>query len=387
MRQEQSTSRGGLLFLVRSLNYGGSERQIITLVKELSHRGESLAVVTFYSGGALLEDLEKEGVQVFSLCKRGRWDVFGFFRRFVQLIRNQRPEILCSYLVTPNLISLAGKLILPRVQVVWGIRASNMDLAQYGWLHLLLYRFERMLSRFSDIIIVNSYAGFNYAIANGFARNKMVVIPNGVDTIRFSPTPFLREKIRTEWKVSDQHCLIGLIGRLDPMKDHDTFLRAAALIWRDHQDARFVCIGEGEPFYRMKLQALSSELGLNDCLIWSGFRSDMGAVYNALDIACSSSAFGEGFSNAISEAMACGVPCIVTDVGDSAWIVGETGEVVSAKDPKAFAAGLKQLMFRVENNPSLGLEARQRIEQNFRVELLVNKTSKLIFKRSEKSEP
>lgn len=387
MRQEQSTSRGGLLFLVRSLHYGGSERQLVTLARKLSHQGKSLAVVTFYSGGELLEDLEKEGVQVFSLCKRGRWDVFGFFRRFVQLIRIRRPEILCSYLVTPNIISLVGKLILPRVQVVWGIRASNMDLAQYGWFHLFLYRLERMLSRFSDIIIVNSYAGFNYAIANGFARNKMVVIPNGVDTIRFSPAPFLREKIRTEWNVSDQHCLIGLVGRLDPMKDHDTFLRAAALICRHHQYARFVCIGDGEPSYLVKLQELGSELGLNDCLIWSGFRSDIEAVYNALDIACSSSSFGEGFSNAISEAMACGVPCIVTDVGDSAWIVGKTGEVVSAKDPEAFAAGLKQLIFRVENSPSLGLEARQRIEQNFRVELLVNKTSKIFIKRYENSEP
>jgi len=380
MRKEQSTPRGGLLFLARSLNYGGSERQLVALARGLAQRGGSLAVVTFYSGGEFRRDLEKEGIPVFCLYKSGRWDVFRFIWNFSQLIHNHKPEILCSYLGTSNLMSLVGKLILPRVRVVWSIRASNMDLAHYGWFHVFLYRLERIFSRFSDLIIVNSYAGFNYAITKGFPRNKMVVIPNGVDTIRFSPTPFLREKIRTEWKVSDQHCLIGLIGRLDPMKDHDTFLRAAVLIWRDHQDARFVCIGDGEPSYRMKLQELGSELGLNDCLIWSGFRSDIGAVYNALDIACSSSAFGEGFSNAISEAMACGVPCIVTDVGDSACIVGKTGEVVSTKDPEAFAAGLKKLRMRVANNPSLGLEARQRIEQKFSVDLLVNKSSEIIFK-------
>jgi glycosyltransferase involved in cell wall biosynthesis len=138
---------------------------------------------------------------------------------------------------------------------------------------------------------------------------------------------------------------------------------------------RFVCVGDGAASYREQLQALSRELGLAECLRWVGFRDDIAAVYNSLDLACSSSLFGEGFSNAIAEAMACGVPCVVTDVGDSAAIVGTTGEVVPGGDPQALANGWGRLRVRLRVQPDLRAEARNRIAQHFGVGSLVERTS------------
>jgi glycosyltransferase involved in cell wall biosynthesis len=159
------------------------------------------------------------------------------------------------------------------------------------------------------------------------------------------------------------------------MKDHATFLRAASFFARERSDVRFVCVGDGTTLYREQLQALSRELGLAECLRWVGFRDDIAAVYNSLDLACSSSLFGEGFSNAIAEAMACGVPCVVTDVGDSAAIVGATGEVVPGGDPQALANGWGRLRARLQVQPDLRAEARNRIAQHFGVASLVERTS------------
>jgi glycosyltransferase involved in cell wall biosynthesis len=143
---------------------------------------------------------------------------------------------------------------------------------------------------------------------------------------------------------------------------------------------RFVCIGDGPMDYKKKLYSLCEESGLSDFIIWAGLRSDMAAVYNALDIATSTSSYGEGFSNVIAEAMACGVPCVVTDVGDSALIVGDTGLVVPIKDPEALANGWMKMLKRLENNVYLNSKkTREKIVSNYSVELLIRKTSALFL--------
>ena len=202
-------------------------------------------------------------------------------------------------------------------------------------------------------------------------------IPNGIDTEWFRSDPEARQRIRTEWGLTESEKLIGLVGRLDPMKDHPTFLRAAAMLSQERGDVRFVCVGDGPTDYRRELSALGKELGLTQRLIWAGVREDIPAVYNALDIVTSSSSYGEGFPNVVGEAMACEVPCVATDVGDSAWIVGETGVVVSPKDPEALAAGWKTSLAR--HGSEMALEARLRVEENFSVERLIEQTERAIW--------
>ncbi len=369
-----------LVFLTRSLDSGGAERQLVTLSKGLHAQGYAIVVVVFYPGGSLEKELREAGVTVRVVDKRGRWDVCGFVLRLVRLLHQERPDILHSYLVVPNLLTVMLKPLFLHTKVVWGIRASNVDLSRYDWFVRLTFKVSCWLARFTDLIIVNSQSGWDYHLACGFPREKMVVISNGIDTGRFKPDPEARQRMRTAWGIKGHEKLIGLVGRLDPMKDHPTFLQAAALVAREREDVVFVCVGDGPANYRQELQELSEELGVGKCLNWVGKLDDMPAVYNALDIATSSSSYGEGFPNVIGEAMACGVPCVVTNVGDAAYIVGKTGVVVPPKNPRALAEGWKACL--ACDRDVRVWSAQSRIEENFSVQRLIEQTEKALWHKA-----
>jgi glycosyltransferase involved in cell wall biosynthesis len=363
-----------IFFLIRSLHPGGAERQLIELAKGLDKARFHVTVATFYDGGELDAEIEGiAGITSLSLGKRGRWDVVPFMWRLWRAVLDAQPDILHGYMGVANeLCLLLGKLLGRRV--VWGLRASNMDFSRYDRMSSWVFKVGAWLSRFPDLIIVNSEAGRAHHMTHGYCGAHMIVIPNGIDTKRYFPDPHAGRCVRAEWGVADDETLIGLVGRLDPMKDHPTFLRAAGLLVQERADVRFVCVGDGSGLYQGELLALSQSLGLGRQLIWAGLRHDMPAVYNALDILTSSS-YGEGFSNVIGEAMACGVPCVVTDVGDSARIVGETGMVVPPGDPEALAVAWRGLLKLPEDQRvMLTRAACERIKRNFRVSYLINKT-------------
>jgi len=363
-----------LFFLIRSLEFGGAERQLIELVKGLSKRGFAITVATFYDGGALRPEMEGiAGVPVISLHKRSRWDLVSFLWRLWRIVRKSKPQVVHGYMGVANeLCSCVGRLIGARI--VWGVRASNKDFSQYDWASRLSFRVGAWLSRSADLIIVNSQAGKKHHSISGYSGKRMVVIRCGVDIERFQPDRRVGKEVRAQWGLSDGEILIGLIGRLDPIKGHSTFLWAAALLAQRRGDVRFVCVGDGPGPYKSKMRALAEELGLAERLIWAGFRDDLEAVYNALDLLTSSS-YGEGFPNVVAEAMACGVPCIVTDVGDSACIVGDTGPVVPPKDPEALLNGWKQILALSQlDREALGKASRARIVKEFSVSQLVERT-------------
>lgn len=363
-----------LCFLIRSLDRGGAERQLTELIKGLDRSRFAVTVATFYDGGALRPEIEStEGVQVLSLHKKGRWDALPSLWRLAQIIRQVKPQIVHGYLAVANELALMGRLA--GAKVVWGLRASNVDFSRYDWFSAWSFRIAAWLSRFTDLIVVNSHAGKRHHVAQGYCGTRMLVIHNGFDTARFHPDDEAGRRMRRAWGIGAHERLIGLVGRLDPMKDHPTFLRAAVLLARARQDVRFVCVGDGPVSYRRELQALATELGLGERLVWAGALSDMRAVYNALDIATSSSSFGEGFSNVTGEAMACGVPCVVTDVGDSATIVGNSGQIVPPGAPPALLAAWERLLdLPIEDRAALGRAARERIVDEYSLQQLVCKT-------------
>jgi glycosyltransferase involved in cell wall biosynthesis len=367
-----------ILLLCRSLAVGGTERQLAILAKGLHQQGHEVTVGVFYAGGPLERELHESGIPVFDLRKSGRWDVLPFFIRVVRVVWKFKPRVIYGFLGTPNILTAFLKPLFPKIWMVWGVRASNVDLDRYDWLTRLSYRIECRLSRFADLIICNSRAGLEYAAAHSFPRKKMVVIPNGIDTERFKPDAAARDRTRAEWGIAENEILIGLVARLDPMKDHPTFLRAAAMLAQEMPDVRFVCVGGGSDPYKSELRRLASEIGLDGRLIWAGARHDMTAVCNALDIASSSSSFGEGFSNTIAEAMACGVPCVVSDVGDSASIVGGTGVIVASATPDALCEGFRLMLNRL--GPDICDAARASIINRFTNDLLVTDTVKVLWR-------
>ena len=192
-----------------------------------------------------------------------------------------------------------------------------MLLDNYDQLARFSFRLSVWLSRFVDLIIVNSNSGYDYHLANGYPSDRMVVIPNGIDTNLFAPDLSARQRQRALWGIDEGATLIGIVGRLDPMKDHMTFLQAASKVLSKRNDVLFICVGDGNIKYLEDLQQYSEGLGLSENIRWQPGQANIGNAYNALDVLVSTSAFGEGFSNTLAEAMSCGVRCVATDVGDA----------------------------------------------------------------------
>ena len=344
------------------------------LARGLHRQGFDVLVAVFYGGGALEAGLHDQGVRIVSLQKSGRWDLMPFLWRLIRLVHREKPDLVHGYQPVPNLLTIFLKGIFPEIKVVWGIRASDMDLDRYDWLPRVVFPVQCFFSRFADMVITNSAAGRDYHEKRGISSRKMVVIPNGIDVEMFRPDLGGRNKVREEFGIGEREKLVGLVGRLDPMKDHPTFLRAASILKEKRAGTlRFLCVGDGPEPYNSQLINLARDLGLADTLLWAGGRSDMVEIYNALDVAVSYS-YSEGFPNVICEAMACGVPCVVTDVGDSRWIVGDCGIVVPSSSPDLLGEAILKIVGEVESQPSLGIRCRQRIMEKFGVSRFVDKT-------------
>lgn len=367
-----------IALLIRRLDHGGAQRQLVLLATMLASKGYDVHVVALYPGGGFEAELALAGVPVHVPGKRGRWDTFSFFARLAECLRNIRPDVLYSFLDVPNILAAIITRIAGRPRLVWGIRAAFMDMRHYDWITRSAPWLEARMSHVPDLIIANSHAGAAWAISRGFPANVLRIVENGIDTRRYRPDANARNAMRAELGVVNNEKLIGLVGRLDPMKDHPVFLRACAKLAITNPGFRFVCVGDGSNTYRSELVSLVQQLGIDNRLKWVGACTDMPAIYNALDGLCSASAFGEGFSNVIGEAMACGVPCVVTDVGDSARIVDNLGEVVPPGDVDAMTYAVDKIILRIKQEPDLSMKLRHRINTEFSLDRMVVRTEQLL---------
>lgn len=367
-----------VLFFIRSMVVGGSQRQLAMLARGLQRRGHDVAVVVFYTGSEIGAVRQDSGLRLISLGKTGRWDALGPLVRLRRLLVQERPDIV--YAFQPTQSALAA-LLLPARQapkLVFGVRAASVEFDRYDSLSALTYRLEAWLSRRADLIIANAQAVRADAIKRGMPPGRVAAVPNGIDVQAMQPDSGAGRAQRRAWGISDDAFVIGCVARFDPMKDHATFLAAAAEFGREHPDARFVCVGDGAATYRNGIKALAASLGLDRCLVWAGEMDDLRGAYNAFDVATLSSAFGEGFPNVIGEAMACGIPVAATDVGDSRLIVGEFGEVVAPRRPDLLASAWSRLRQRSARDASFRDAMRQSIVAGYGVDAMVDRTAGLL---------
>jgi glycosyltransferase involved in cell wall biosynthesis len=370
-----------ILFIARQLNIGGAERQLVTLANELAARGHEIVIASFYTGGALSKKLDA-GVRLVSLEKRSRWDLLSLCMNSLRVVRQERPEVVHGWMFTPDLMATVARIFNPQVKLFWSVRVSNLDTVT-DWMEKVAAWLEGKSSRFADCIVVNSLTGLEHAVSVGYPRNKMLFIPNGIDTKTFYPDDAGRERVRAEWGVGQSQKVIGNIARFDRVKNHPLFLKAAARIATERPDVYFVCVGHGEAAYLAELQDLTRSLRIEARVRWIQAQPDVRAVYNALDVFCSSSS-SEGFPNVIGEAMACGRRCVVTNAGDSALLVGNMGVVVPLNDVEALTAGLRE---EVAAADSLNWGARQRILENFTVDKLGDKTEQALLRHVSQRPP
>jgi glycosyltransferase involved in cell wall biosynthesis len=355
-----------IMHLITTLNTGGTEMQLAKLLARTDQVRFEHCVVSLINPGPVGEMIRAQGIPVYSLgMRRSVPSLSGIFKLW-RLIRAKQPLILQTWLYHADLLGLlVGKLA--RVPVLaWNLRCSLVDMQYYPKLSRFVLRILSRLSAIPDAVVVNSEAGRQAHTHLGYRPRRFDLIPNGFDLERFRPDPSAREWLLREFQLSQDAVIIGLVARHDPMKDHRTFFAAAQEVRARHSDAYFILCGTGVDGQNTELARLMENHGLARYVRLLGPRQDTQKITAGFDIACSSSAFGEGFCNAVGEAMACGVPCVVTDVGDSAQIVGPTGRVVPPRNSEALANALSEFIaYGTEARNSLGMQARARVEELF----------------------
>lgn len=261
--------------------------------------------------------------------------------------------------------SLAGLFPSIHSRVVWNIRQSLYSLNAEKPLTALLIRLGAWISSRVDQVIYNSTISLRQHSGIGYAESNSAILYNGFDTDRFHPDDVAGDYLRQSLGLEKDALLVGLMGRFHPMKDHETFFKAASRLRQDCPAVRFVLAGKGIEKTNRALFTLVEAAGVADHTCLLGEREDMPHIHAAMDIATSSS-WAEGFPNVIGEAMSCGIPCVVTDVGDSAHLVGNTGMVVPARNPEAlFQAWKTMIGLSRKSRLELGKAARKRIQSNF----------------------
>jgi glycosyltransferase involved in cell wall biosynthesis len=356
-----------ILHLITGLEVGGAER-MLAHIASCSDRHRFRSVVVSMTGpGRMGSLIEAEGITVRSLgLRRGAPDPRGILR-LLRTLREFRPDILQTWLYHADLLGVIAKQLGPTTRLVWNVRCTEME-GTAGLTRLLAW-----CSAIPDAVIVNSHAGQRYHETLGYRPLCWALIPNGFDTQRFRPDAETRRRVRTELSIPEGAIALLLPARYDPMKDHGNFLSAAKRLADRQPDAQFALAGAGiEPGNCALAEAIATH-GLGDQIRLLGERPDMEAIYPAFDIVTLSSAFGEGFPNVLGEAMACGVPCVATDVGDAAAIIGECGIVVRPREPEALAAGWERLIvIGAEGCAALGAKARARVVENYGIANVVS---------------
>ena len=363
--------------LITSLGCGGAENQMQQLVLA-SRKGQSRhIVISLTEGGLISSELKEVGVEVHSVgMKRGVWSPRGLFR-LIRLLHRLKPDVLHCWLYHACLLGLFATRIVHVNALIWALRSANPGLHSYSMQTKAVVRLCARLSAVPDAIIVNSETARTVHEQWKYRTNRMKVVPNGIDADRFTPDPEVRVQVREEIGIAPDVMLVGLIARFHPAKDHETFLRAAGLLHQRHPDVHFLFAGQEMVPENHTLTRLIAENNLRQAVHLLGARRDIACVTTALDISCLSS-WSESFPNVLLEAMACGVPCVTTDVGDCAFVVGDTGRIVPPKNPEALAAALDEMVSMQEfERTSLGQRARKRVLELFTLERMVSTYQKL----------
>ncbi len=325
--------------ITTGLNDGGAEAVLYRLV---CHDGPARHhVISLMDEGKYGPLLREAGAQVTCLnMPRGGLTLRGLWRLW-RVLRAGRPDVVQTWMYHGDLVGggiarLAG---VPRI--CWGIHHTTLEPGKSSRSTIWIARINARLSRWvPQAIVCCAERAREVHAALGYAAEKMVVIPNGYDLERFKPDRGARERLRRDWGVADDLFLIGMVGRFDPQKDHANLISALGEFKRAGGQFRCVLVGKDLTQDNAAINAWIAEQDLAHHVLQLGQRNDIPAVMNALDVHVLSSAYGEAFPNVLAEAMACGTPCVSTDVGDAALIVGDTGWVVPPRNPQALADGL-----------------------------------------------
>jgi glycosyltransferase involved in cell wall biosynthesis len=363
---KSSSSRVRLVHIINDVSIGGAEMMLYKLLSEMNRQRFDPIVVALRNRGQLHRRIEALDVPIYNVAMHLPVPTPTSFWRLIRLVHRLKPDLIQGWMYHGSLAALVGGAFAGRsVPVVWNIRQSLNGFNYEKRATAAIIRFLAYLSQRPARIIYNSRIAAAQHGAIGYELQNSLVIPNGFMTSLFTPSLEARNSVRVELGIPDETLLIGLVSRYHPVKDHANFLHAASLLLKTHPDVQFVLCGEGVNWVNPFLCKLIDDLKLAERVHLLDQRQDMARITAALDIATSSSC-AESFPNVIGEAMSCGIPCVVTDVSDLLWIVGETGRVVPPRNAHALAAAMRELVeLGSEGREKLGRAARERVLKHF----------------------
>lgn len=346
-----------IVHLITSLGLGGAERQLKALVTGQENTASIHIVISLQDEGVIGQQLGNVKLYCLNLQKslKGLWELY-------KILRHEKPDVLQTWLYHADLIGFfIGKLAcVPRI--VWNIRCSNMDLSRYSKTTTMVVRLLKFLSRFPHAIVTNSHAGRIFHEKFGYKSRRWIHIPNGIDTEVFKPNKISGQKLRKQLVIPEDALVIGMVGRVDPMKDYETFLKAMDVLSKNYQNLYCLIAGtETDTTHWPITPSRFYRLG-----IWE----DIPSLLNTFDVMVLSS-LSEGFPNVVGEAMACGVPAIVTDVGDVALLIENKGQLISPRNVDALIMALKKLIdLSIEERAKIGLQSREKILNTYSLSVM-----------------
>lgn len=355
-----------VLHIIIGLNVGGAEMMLKRLVA--SHIGDYNCrhlVVSLSDFGTLGPQLQAKGVVVYALGMRSVLGIPLVLWRLVRLIRSIRPDIVQTWMYHADLLGGLAAHIAGNQHVIWGIRTT--DIRAGGSFATMIVRWLcAQLSRWvPQVIVCAAEASRRSHIAVGYDATKMVVIPNGYDFSWLKASPDERRSLREQCGINQKDLVLGSLGRFHADKDQENFVRASSLLAKQYPQLKFLMVGRGLDWNNSQLVDWINRSDCKDRFVLLGERKDVPQCLAAMDIFCLHSRT-EGFPNVLAEAMAMGLPCITTDVGDAAMLLADTGMVVPKENSAALAQGVMQfLSLGQDARHALGMQAKARVEVEF----------------------
>jgi len=354
-----------VVHIITGLDQGGAEATLYRLIMACGTPAYH-SVISLTDEGVYGDRLRMLGVKVESLnMPRGSLSISSLFRLYC-LLRSWHPSVVQTWMYHADLMGgVIAKMAGVR-KVVWNVRHSNLDPCcnNRG-----LLKVAKLCAFFSswvpDHIVCCSEEARRVHMAIGYKKDIIVIIPNGYNLSVFLHDENAGKSLREELGVSDK-LLVGMVARWDPQKDHANLFAAMSKVWNTRKDVQLLCVGSEMTEKNENLLRIMRNAGGDGKTLLVGPRDDIPRVMNALDLHVLSSV-GEAFPNCVAEAMACGTPCVVTDVGDAKLIVGDTGWISPPGNPEAFAEKILEALTDLEctDKATRARRCRIRIEENF----------------------
>lgn len=359
-----------IMFVINSLNVGGAERMLVKITKNDAFSGDNITVVTLIGKGSLAEELVGKNQSVISLGLSQNPLTWLNILKLVGIIRRHQPDVVHSWLYQSDIVAGIVTRFVSNCALIWSLRQSNLTREHNKFTTRLCMKLCALASHYlPDAIVSNAHNAMLAHVKIGYAANKIVIIPNGFDLSQSRRDTSAAAKIREELGIGHDVPMVSMIGRFDSQKNHVGFFRTMRIILNALPDTNFCFAGVGVTTDNPAINKMIRENNIDKKrLHLLGQRNDIRAVMSATDVLALPSD-GEAFPNVVGEAMACEIPCVVTDVGDCAEIVGETGRVVPVGDMLQFADEVIGMLSKSKlQRRAIGRAARLRVKTRYDID-------------------